>query len=606
MKNFFTYINLAIAGALICSCSEISFGDDFLGQHPEESGSTIENLFSSSTTADKVLTNAYRYLPYGLPTANKPYDKLGYAPLECITDLAHSFREEDISGTQNLYYNGGLSSDLSSTLQGREAYRFASEIEYTAIRYAWLYIENANKIPDATASFIEQRKAEAKTIIALAYSEMLRYVGGVPLLDHSVDPSEDMTYPRATFEKTVSYIIQLLDEAIPHLPWDVNVNETGQMTKAAAMALKVRVLLFAASPTFNSEEPWHSEADKYVWYGDYKAERWQKAMTAAEEFFNEINSRGVYKLNTVYGGVGSSKDYRKVYREAYFERSSPEVLISSRRGTDCNTVHESLYSRAFSYGVTLNYVNMFPWKDGTDFQENPDDPNGFDWSNPPTPPFFDEYGNETRDPRLYETVAVPGSMFYEGKFAPYAENQSDFDAKSSGFLMMKYVLETQADRQSYAHWAYLRLPEIMLSYAEAINEYKGAPDATAYQMVNDIRARVGLSPLPDNLTKEQFREAVIRERTLELGFEEVRWFDLIRWGMADEFQKDLYGIVSRFPEGTAKDAKPSSFQYKYTYRTQKIATVRRWSVNWDTKWYLCPIPRTEVDKGYGMTQNPGW
>ncbi len=606
MKRIITYIlNVAIAGTLICSCSEIAFGDQFLGDHPEESGATIDTVFNSSVTADKVLTYAYRHLPYGLPTGDKPNDKIGYDVLECITDLAHSFRETDNAGPQNLYYNGGLSADLPSILQGRETYRYGSEVEYTAIRFAWIYIENAHRIPDATEGFIRSRIAEAKTIIALCYAEMLRYVGGVSILDHSVDPAEEMYYPRATFEETVNYIVKLLDEAIPDLSWKMNANDTGRMTKAAAMALKLRVLLFAASPTFNSDTPWHTEADKYTCYGNYSADRWKAAMDAGKELFDAIASNGLYELNTTLGTT--VYDYRQAYREAYFRRSSPEVLISIRKGINCDDIHKTFYQEKSRSGATLNYVNMFPWADGTPFQENPDDPDGFNWANPPKAPFYDENGTPTRDPRLYETVCVPGSLHFEGVYAALAEGMTGYVAKSSGFFMMKYILENTSDRSGvYAHWAYLRLPEAMLSYAEAINEYNGGPDATAYKMVNDIRARVGLKPIAEGLGKEQFREALMLERALELGYEEVRWFDLVRWGRVQDFQKQLYGLHSKLPEGHGANAKPSDFGYKFEYKAEKITTSRRWASHWDTKWYMAPIPRTEVDKNYGMTQNPGW
>ncbi len=606
MKRIIKYIiNVTIAGTLICSCSDITFGDKFLGDHPEESGATIDTVFQTSVTADKVLSNAYRHLPYGLPTGDKPNDKIGYDVLECITDLAHSFRETDNAGPQNLYYNGGLSSDLPSILQGRETYRYGSEVEYTAIRFAWIYIENAHRIPDITEVLRKSRIAEAKAIIALAYAEMLRYVGGVCILDHSVDPTEEMYYPRATFEETVDFIVKLLDEAITDLSWAANVNDTGRMTKAGAMALKLRVLLFAASPTFNSDTPWHPEADKYTCYGNYKAERWEAAMQAGKDLFEAISSNGFYSLNTTMGM--SVQDYRKAYREAYFNRSSPEVLISTRKGNENASIHNTFYQERTRSGATLNYVNMFPWADGSDFQENPDDPNGFDWVNPPKAPFYDEYGNPTRDPRLYETVCVPGSRYYEGAYAPLAEGQKDYVAKSSGFFMMKYILEEISDRNGvYAHWTYLRLPEAMLSYAEAINECNGGPDATAYKMINDIRARVGLSPIPEGLNKEQFREAVLRERALELGYEEVRWFDLVRWGRVDDFKKQLYALHPKLPEGAGPNDEPLKFKYRFEYKAEKITTNRRWSTSWDTKWYLAPIPRTEVDKNYGMTQNPGW
>ena len=163
---------------------------------------------------------------------------------------------------------------------------------------------------------------------------------------------------------------------------------------------------------------------------------------------------------------------------------------------------------------------------------------------------------------------------------------------------MKFILQYTSDRDGRpVQWPYLRLPEVMLSYAEAINEYNDGPDDTAYGMVNDIRNRVGLPPLQEGLSTEEFREALLRERALEFGYEEVRWFDLVRWGREDDFRKKLYGLSS---VGNDQN-NPTSFTFGVIELQQ-----RQWSYSWDTKWYLAPFPQTEINKEYGLVQNPGW
>ena len=99
------------------------------------------------------------------------------------------------------------------------------------------------------------------------------------------------------------------------------------------------------------------------------------------------------------------------------------------------------------------------------------------------------------------------------------------------------------------------------------------------------------------MSQIEFREAVLAERALEFGFEEVRWFDLIRWGRTNDFRKTLYGLSSRADNQNA----PTGF----TFSTYEISD-RYWVRNWDTKWYLSPIPQPEINKKYGMNQNPGW
>ncbi|MFR9520741.1 MAG: RagB/SusD family nutrient uptake outer membrane protein, partial [Rikenellaceae bacterium] len=239
-----------IASILISSCAEIKFGDGAFSEAPDQEGASIDEMFSSTYNADRVLAAAYSYLPYGIPTVDD--GKLGANVLECITDLMMSWKAGQTDGPSNLYYNGALSNSLNSTILGSEAYRFADEDSYYAIRYGWLYVENAHLIPDIDDTTRKERVAEAKVVIALSYAEMLRYVGGVPLIDHVVETSDKIEFPRATFEETVDFIVDLLDEAALDLPWyqsDDSV-DGARMTKAAAMGLKLRILLFAASPTF--------------------------------------------------------------------------------------------------------------------------------------------------------------------------------------------------------------------------------------------------------------------------------------------------------------------------------------------------------------------
>ena len=439
--------------------------------------------------------------------------------------------------------------------------------------------------------YASQRKvAEAKMVIAIAYSELLRYMGGVPLLKHAVDPNEDMNFPRATFAETVDYIVQLLDEAAPYLNWKNDGIENGRMTKAGAMGLKLRILLWAASPTFNSASPWHPEADEYTCYGNYDKERWKRAMDAGEAFFEELEANGGYQLTQAASPTHSG--YRAAFRSAYYDRGGTEVLISTRRGYNSDILDNFLTEAKYS-GPTLNYVNMFSWDDGTDFPEN------FDWENPSRQPFYDADGNPTREPRLYETCAVPGDTWRDGSVAPVYTNHPNYTV-GTGFFQMKFILNQDSDREGKpVQWPYLRLPEVMLSYAEAINEYNGGPDATAYEQINAVRNRVGLPDLQAGLGQTEFREALLRERALEFGYEEVRWFDLVRWGRSEDFTKKLYGLQVTGVGGTTTN--PAS----YTFRRTELAT-RNWATSWDTKWYLAAFPQTEVDKDYGLVQNPGW
>lgn len=572
----------------MASCSEISFGNKFLGEQPESSGATTEQMFSSKVEADKVLTRAYMGLPYGLPTTGSN-NKLGVNILESITDLCNSFRDNINDGPMKLYYNGALS---ANSVNRNAAYLYGGESDWTTIRYAWLYIENVDRVPDITETEKNGRIAEAKMLIALSYYNMMRYIGGVPWLDHSIDINEEMKFPRITFDETVTNIITLLDEAIPNLKWKQDELDDGRMSKAGAMALKFKVLHWAASPMFNSNTKWHSEADEFTCYGDFSADRWNAAAKAGKEFFDAVKSRGQYALTQPTEETHRAR--RLAYRSAYYDRGGTEVLISIRHGYGEGT-HGQYINQRYYTGPTLNYVNMFPWEDGSDFPKN------FDWKNPSKQPFFvwDETEGmiPTRDPRLYENVACPGDIYCNGTTAPVYTNHAAYK-NGSGFLIMKYVLQEDNDRNNRpVQWSYIRLAEVMLDYAEVLNEVNGGPTNEAYQLVNDIRARVGLSEIPAKLSQKEFLETILNEKALEFGFEEVRWFDLVRRNRVNDFTKTLYGLKSRGDDLN----NPTEFTFEVFELDNRF-----WADDWNTKWFLCPIPQNEINKKYGMTQNPGW
>lgn len=586
MNKIIKRIGIGLGCVLTVSCSEISFGDNFLGDQPESSGATIEQMFSSMNEADKVLTRAYQELPYGLPAGNN--NKLGGNVLESLTDLCQSFRDNISDGPMKMYYNGALS---STTVDQKAAYLFGGENDWNCIRYSWLYIENVNKVPDMSENQKLERIAEAKTLIALSYYEMMRYTGGVIWLNHAIDVNEEMNFPRLSFAATVDSIVGLLDQAIPNMPWRLadNDKEEGRMTKAAAMALKFKTLMWAASPTFNSDEKWHQDADEYTCYGNYSAERWTKAADAGMAFFNELKNKGGYYL--VQPAADTHKARRLAYRRAYYDRGTPELIITTRKGYNEGTHGDFLGNRYYT-GPTLNYVDMFPWEDGTDFPEN------FNWESPSKDPFFKYDGVNglmipTRDPRLYENVACPGDVYCNGTAAPVFINHDSYK-NGSGFLVMKYILQENSDRQNRpVQFAYLRLPELMLDYAEVLLETKGdLGKGEAKEMVNKIRNRVGLKSLEDISI-----DVILRERCLELGFEEVRWFDMVRRNMKSDFTKQLYGLRSK--------GNDNNNPTKFTFEKVKISS-RYWAQNWDSKWYLAPIPQNEINKNYGMIQNPGW
>ena len=307
MKSIRKYIqglavSLVLASTL--SCEDFALGEDFL-QKPPSSDVTIDTIFSTAEYARRVLWYSYSYLPIGYPTGYNFTSAMWYGIQEGLTDLCHSYLTWD--GVNANYYNGGYNASHEDSSGGNEAmgtkYRFTSRNQWKSIRHAWLLIENVDRVPDMTAEEKSQLKAEAKIVIAIHYIDMIRHYGSVPIVDHAIDANDSNLPHRATLEETVDFVVKLLDEAkdCKELPWFVEEEDSGtdvwsgRLTRASAYGLKQRLLLFVASPLFNSNEPYYpgEASDKLMtWFGGYDIQRWKDAAKAGEEFMAAIHPAG--------------------------------------------------------------------------------------------------------------------------------------------------------------------------------------------------------------------------------------------------------------------------------------------------------------------------
>ncbi|AVM53882.1 putative outer membrane starch-binding protein [Bacteroides zoogleoformans] len=598
MRNYREYMAALslFLGGIFAGCEDIKFGEAFL-EKPLSNEYTIDSVFNKKIFAEQALAEAYHSLPDFLPSQGR----MGYGVLEILTDIgdwtkkgAPKFYTGTVDATNDFLEHLPYRPDTDKNTRGVGP--------IYGLRRAYIYLENVDRVPDMSDEEKAFGKGEAKMIIAYHYVQMLRYYGGMPWIDHAYTAGDEMMMPRMTVQETVEKIVGLLDEAAALLPWEWknHADDDGRMTAAAALALKSRVLQFAASPLFNAEKPYkegEAASAHLVWYGNYSSERWQKALDAGLSFLRENNKHGgIYRLV-------NTGNPREDFVAGYFKRNNHETLISSRRFTTY-MIGKTPFAQ-IRYGVaspTLNYVDMFQMNDGTEF----------DWNNPDHKknPFFDASGHPRRDIRLYETVAVTGDKFRGQQKVEIYEGTQQYPYKSgrmsyNGFAMRKFIrnFNEEVNGEPYI-CPLLRLPEVYLNMAEAMNELGKANVAdefghTAYDYVNLVRSRAGMPPLTAATTRqgEPLREAILRERALEFGYEEVRYFDLVRWKRSDLFTKPLSRLIIK------KAGK------NYTYKVSTAMAEQRKHVRpdrWDEKYFLLPLPISEINKKYGLTQNPGW
>ncbi len=586
MKKYIIILSIFTLILSNYSCEEFKLGDEFLVKAPG-ADVTIDTVYANIENAKKALYAAYSTLPYGLPiTWGQGNNCMHQDVLECLTDLTSTYLSW--GGANTYYYPGKYDAGLENDPGMDSKYNFTGEGGWVGIRRAWIFIDNIDKVPDADQETKNRLKGEALMIIAIHYSNMFRHYGGMPWVGKAFDPNEDLKTPRMTARATMDSIVGIIDRAIPYLPWQVdNVqNNEGHITRAGAKALKIRVLLFGASPLFNSNEPFYEGSKDYTWFGKYDASLWQRVVNACEDFINDLNANGIYALED-----NPEMEPRDNFKHGYYDRGNSEVLIPIHKRYKVTEKNYNFF-KVCRWGIarpTQEFVDMFPMKNGKDIT---DPTSGYN----PKNPYID------RDPRLYASVIVNGDK-YRGRKAELwlggkDRKKADNSTAGTGYILRKFWLDGNkaTSHGSIVQWPFIRLPEVYLSYAEALNEANNGPTPLAYEYLNKTRKRVKVGDVPTGLTKEEFRAEVLKERARELFMEEVRWFDLIRWKMDDEFFRQLHGILIK------RDKKTKELSYEVVGTKYQ----RAWVQTRDRKWWLSAFPSDEINKDYGLIQNPGW
>lgn len=559
--KFFRYVfvSMAVGSAFtLCSCN------DFLDRE-EDSFIDKTATFDSYNRTKQYLTYAYSLLPEGLNRFS------GDALLGAATDDA-CFAIESSNIQQ---FNNGSWNALSNPDNVWARY-------FAGIAKCCTLLENSNHInldisrldPAKRVEYennlkdIRMWRAEAHFLRAYFNFELLKRYGPIPIIKSTLDINKDYSdTPRPTMKEVVEFIANDCDMAADSLeltPWR-NMNDAfGRATKGAALALKSRLLLYAASPL-------------YVDFGDIDeankpsdATLWKAAADAAKAVI-DLNQ---YELASAYDDLFKNdfqnKEYifvRRYPSNSDFEKSNFPVSYGGKGGTN----------------PSQNLIDDYEMLDGT----------AFDWNDPvkAAHPF------ENRDERLLATVLMNGVLFKGKRVATYpggADATPNPNATKTGYYLRKFLNENvniQTGGGSDGHVVPLfRLAEIYLNYAEALNEYDPTnPDIAVY--LNKIRERVSLPDVPSGLTQEQMRTLIHHERRVELAFEEHRFWDVRRWKVASS----TLGAPVKGVKITQDDA--GNFTYSPVQVEQRV---------FQPKMYWYPIPQSEVLKLHHWEQNKGW
>ena len=663
MKKIFNYIlALVMSTGIFTACvDDINVGNAFLEKAPGVDVNA-DTVFSKAEYARNFLWSAYGQIYCTYTSGNM----MNGAPIDVLSDSYHCY--VGWGGPIQSYYPGGLDENAQDTedgnFQGKFSYSTKSGLDsdaggrvsiYETVRKCWQLIENIDRVPDMSDTEKSCLRGEAFTIMASRYFDAFRNFGGLCLVKKAYPVGENFSDGRSTAWQTVEFIDSLIQCAIdePGYRWNVPNNEVGQwsgrLTRASARALRAKVWMFAASPLFNNNQPYMTytskptgfESEEHIWFGKEDPSLWQRCLRYCNDFFDDNAANGnFYELiqPTSQDEAGYRTAYRRAYRyrndETHHEKlfdAHPTLTLSDGgwgwgwRGfaLDCLRQGGAVPTNELMECFGMSDGRNFPYSDIYGAGKNP---NGIDM-------FAD------RDPRLYETILVPrhnlpagfdyaGSNYTDTWVGGMMEKNSNFnnsDDVKSGYCKFKWLLDYYGGSRyddEYIGVPYIRLAEMYLIRAEAkaeTGDLKGALDD-----LHVVRSRVGLGRLETmnpnlNLTsnKENLINEILRERNCEITAEcGDRLYDMVRRMRQDLFTKPLHEIRiyrldangNRLTEGD-QQWDPTTPWPKFEYEKPEIIVGHRvwWDPGyWTNKWYLDPVSRIEIQKGYGLTQNPGW
>ena len=618
---------------LISSCADV------LNVAPDGK-TTLDEIFSNSEDAAAYLNSCYNYVP----TKGVRYFFWSRGPVEWSDEAWDTDAEAESWIMSGRMYNGDASaSNHPITNISDEAGNGNYWSRYwTGIRKCSYFLSRIDNVPENPTSSGESHarwRAEAHLLRAYYYSELLKWFGAqLPIEREPYSLTADFsTLEKASYYEVVKFIIEDCDAAlaITDLPW--RSTEPFRVTKALAEAIKSRMILFAASPLNNGGQNYWDEA--------YQINKTSLANLRSHgyELYTKLNNSSTYQSDVSYFGTDNNR-YAAIYNEFFTNHAD----LFTPNPIDKETIYvwregQGNIWNIDGIGAQDGYKSgTCPSQELVDSYETIDGQPVLDLANP----YLDEkhlqpnynknnvlydpqnpYAN--RDPRFYASIYYNGSKrkAFWG-FGEVPESVENYPAPAgnrtriiatwngepqtgihrtrragtrTGYYERKFLHPNSGGDNpiSGINFKLFRLGEVILNFAEAAVESGHLEEATA--AVNEIRARVGMPSIPDNLSKDELRLRVRQERRVELAMEEDRYFSVRRWCQPDgDLSKTDKWItameITRNTDGT------------YSYQRRLVRETER--ACYTNKFLWVPVPQAEADRLRAITgknwQNPGW
>ena len=589
MKRIYKYLMVSLVAASMFSCE-----NDLMNKMP------LDKFSEASVWEDINLTEAYVNNQYKVLPKLGWYEWVRAHQLSVFTDEAtHKYGYHGIHD----FWGGSMGPSIPT---GIDVWRY----HYGFIKGCNVFLKNIDNVPAVSEIDIANKTRMTGEIYALrawSYLDLAARYGGVVLVTEPFELTDDFTMTRSTFDETIALVVSdldmaagLLDESFP------DAGDWGRLTKGAAMAIKSRALLYAASPLYKKSND---------------LTKWEAAAAAAKAVI-DLN---VYRLES---------DYKQVF----LTNSNNEIIIS--RGNDAINMdgYFEYFELAEGLGggidgsgiaggwsstmVSQKMVDAFEWDDGTSFdwnkQEDALDPYGIG-ANGQVDANRDPL--KKRDPRFYASVTFDGSKWIADTTVQFwvteVSNNYQLDPLDPSFVIdntnfgrnsignpitkgdcpeLSYIYRKSMDpdyntsTNQYPRstsWIIFRYAEILLNYAEA--SFEAGDEGTALIYLNKVRDRVSMPPV--SASGQALREKIRHERQIELCFETNRFYDARRWLIAEkEFNEPIKGVR------IVKDKNSNTKVYNVFEFQQRT---------WPAKYYLLPIPQYELDRA-ALGQNTGY